>query len=49
MLRDRFSLNADSLLLGAEPVEISPYAREMVRQQERLLSDAMRSDQPKRL
>ena len=46
ILRDRFSLNADSLLLGAEPVEISPYAREMVRQQERLLSDAMRSDQP---
>ena len=46
MLRDRFSLNADSLILGAEPVEAFPYAREMVRHQERLLSDAMHSDQP---
>ena len=45
MLRDRFSLNAEGLFLGAEPVEISSYAREMVRQQERLLSDAMHSDQ----
>ena len=46
MLRDRFSQNADGLFLGAEPTEISSYAREMVRQQERLLSDAMRSDRP---
>ena len=46
LLRDRFSLNADSLILSAEPVEMFPYAREMVRHQEMLLSDAMRSDQP---
>ena len=46
MLRDRFSLNADSLILGVEPVEAFPYVREMVRHQERLLSDAMHSDQP---
>ena len=46
MLRDRFSLNADSLILGVEPVEAFPYMREMVRHQERLLSEAMHSDQP---
>ena len=46
MLRDRFSLNADGLILGAEPVDVLPYARELIRQQERLLSDAMHSDLP---
>ena len=46
MLRDAFSQDAYSLIPDAEPVEIFPYVREMVRQQERLLSDAMRSDQP---
>ena len=46
MLRDRFSLNANGLIFGAEPVEAFPYVREMVRHQERLLSDAMHSDQP---
>ena len=47
MLRDRFSLNADSFILGAVPVEAFPYAREMVRHQARLLSDAMHSSQPR--
>ena len=46
MLRDRFALNAEGLILGAEPAEMFLYAREMVRQQERLLSDAMHSHQP---
>ena len=46
MLRDRFSLNAAGLVLDAEPVEVFPYVREMVRQQERLLSDAMHGDLP---
>ena len=46
VLRDRFSQDADSLILGAEPVEAFPYAREMVRHQERLLSDAMHGGQP---
>ena len=46
ILRDRFSLNATSLFLGASPAEAFPYAREMVRQQERLLSEAMHSDHP---
>ena len=46
MLRDQFSLNAYSFVLGAEPVETFPYAKEMVGHQERLSSDAMHSDQP---
>ena len=46
ILRDRFSLNAESFILDAEPVEAFPYARELVRHQERLLSDAMHSGQP---
>ena len=46
MLRDRFSLNAEYLVLDAEPAEIFPYVKEMVRQQERLLSDAMHGDLP---
>ena len=46
ILRDRLSLNAESVILRAEPVEIFPYVQEMVRQQERLLSDAMHSDLP---
>ena len=46
LLRDRFSLSMDSFIIGAEPVEAFPYAREMVRHQERLLSDAMNSGQP---
>ena len=46
VLRDRFSLNADGFILGVDPVEAFPYVREMVRHQERLLSDAMHSDQP---
>ncbi len=46
LIRDRFSLSMDSFIIGAEPVEAFPYAREMVRHQERLLSDAMHSGQP---
>ena len=46
MLRDRFFLNAEGFILGAEPMEAFPYAREMVRHQERLLSDAMHNGQP---
>ena len=46
MLRDRFSLNSDSFILGVEPEEAFPYAMEMVRNQARLLSDAMHSGQP---
>ena len=46
MLRDRFSQNAEGLILGTEPVEIFLYAREMVKHQERLLSDALHSDLP---
>ena len=46
VLRDRFSLNAEGFILGAEPMEAFPYAREMIRHQERLLSDAMHSGQP---
>ena len=41
MLRDRFSLNAAGFMIGTDLVEVFPYAREMVRQQEGLLSDAM--------
>ena len=46
LLRDRFSLNADTFILGVEPAEAFPYAREMVTHQEQLLSDAMLSDRP---
>ena len=45
ILRDRFSLNAGYMAFGATPVEAFPYTREMVRNQERLLSEAMHSDQ----
>ena len=46
VLRDRFSQNARMIMMHAEPVEAFPYASELVRQQERLLSDAIQSDQP---
>ena len=46
MLRDQFSIDAATLILGAGPRDVLSYARELVRQQERLLSDAMHSDQP---
>ena len=46
MLRDRFSLNANAIMNGIEPVEAFPYASELVKDQERLLSDAMHSGQP---
>ncbi len=43
--RNRFSQNADSFMFGVEPREAFPYAKEMVKHQERLLSDAMHSGQ----
>ncbi len=46
LLRDRFSLNIDSITFGVDPVEAFPYMREMVRNQEWLLSDSMHSNQP---
>ena len=46
MIRDRFSLNASAFILDTEPEEAFPYASEMVRNQEGLLSDAMHSGQP---
>ena len=44
-IRDRFSLNAEAFIFGAGPQDRLPYTRELVRQQERILSDAMHSDQ----
>lgn len=41
MLRDRFLESADYLLLGIELEEAFPYAREIIHNQERMLSDAM--------
>ena len=46
MLRDQFSLNAGYLTFGATPAEALRYTKEMVRCQERLLSDAMHTDHP---
>ena len=46
LLRDSFSQNANTFFLDAEPEEVFPYANEMIRHQERLLSDAMHSNQP---
>ena len=45
LLRDRFFEVADSLILSEKPEEIFLYAKEVVRHQERLLSEAMHSDQ----
>ena len=44
--RDRFSLNAGAFFLNTDPEGAFPYASEMIRHQERLLSDAMHSGQP---
>ena len=46
LLRDRFALHVDTFILGLDPVEAYPYVMEMVRHQERLLSDALHGDQP---
>ena len=46
MLRDRSFESASSFHLGKKLEEIFQYAREMVRHQERLLSEAMHSDRP---
>ena len=45
LIRDSFSLNLQTLSFGGDPAEIVPYAREIIRHQERILSDAMHSDQ----
>ena len=47
ILRDRLFQTASILDFGTDPVVEFPYTRELVRQQERLLSDAMHSDQPR--
>ena len=44
LLRDRFSQNANMIMMHAEPIEAFPYASELIRLQERLLSDALHSD-----
>ena len=44
VLRDSFSQNANMVMMRAEPVEAFPYAIELVRNQERLLSDAIHGD-----
>lgn len=46
MFRDRLSEDVNILFLDTEPAETFPYASEVVRHQERLLSDAMHSNQP---
>ncbi len=45
-IRDRFSLNALAFTFDANLEDKFPYARELVRQQARLLSNAMESNQP---
>ena len=46
MLRERAWQNTQWLILGEDPEEIFPYAMEMVRHQERFLSDAMHANSP---
>ena len=46
MLRDRFSLHVDTATLGIEPLTAYLYVKEMIRHQERILSDAIHIDQP---
>ena len=47
ILRDRFVETANILGFRTEPTVEFPYTRQIVRQQERLLSDAMHTDQPR--
>ena len=47
MLRDRFSQVADGLIFGSAPGEAFPYAMQMIRHQERVLSEAMHIDNPR--
>lgn len=46
VLRDRLSQNANMIVMRVEPVDAFPYTNELVRHQERLLSDAIHSDRP---
>ena len=46
MIRDRFSVISNSLTLGSEPEESFSYTREIVKNQERMLSDAMHMNRP---
>ena len=46
MLRERAWQNTQWLIMAEEPEEIFPYAMEMVRHQERFLSDAMHASSP---
>ena len=41
LIRERFAQSADVFILGVEPIEAIPYAKEMVKQQERLLYAAI--------
>ena len=46
MLRDHFSVEANSLALGLEPEQSFSYTREIIKNQERMLSDAMHLNRP---
>lgn len=47
LLRDRVWLNSPWAITGGELSEVFPYALELLRHQERLLSDALNRDQPR--
>lgn len=46
ILRDRVWLNSPWTIIGGELEEVFPYALELVRHQERMLSDALNGNQP---
>ena len=46
LLRDRVWLNSPWAITGGELAEVYPYALELLRHQERMLSDALNRDQP---
>ena len=46
IIRDRFAINWNSIIFNMDSVEAFPYAMEIVKHQELLLSDAMHSDKP---
>ena len=46
MIRDRFSLNLDVLMFSQERSNLPPFLGEMIKHQERMLSDAMQANQP---
>ena len=46
MVRDEFATELNGLVFGQQPENLFPFVQEMIRHQERVLSDAMHADSP---